>query len=510
MILLIHKNGAVIRVIDLENNRLIDNTMKKPIDALFYMANKYKERLLVWCQDSLESSFNIEGLKESFYLKNMMLSYSQNQYLPKQIGYVDGAPFLKVGKKVKYPTWFMSSQIGAIHASQLLKFKKQINLNESFDFVLNSIAKIGISKGLFCYSEPRLINDISSNNEEKASIYQLFKFVKFHYKGVWSFLLLINFIINERRIPLLPFLRTIFIKKINPSLNFDLELIKEELISVNSTVDIIIPTLGRKEHVYNFLTDLSNQSQIPNQVIIVEQNGDTNSKSDLGFISNKTWAFKIIHKFIHQTGACNARNLALEHVSSDYVFFADDDIRVKPSFIETTLKTMNRLRFQAVTLSCLRENDIKKLDKTMQWIAFGSGCSFVKRSCLKDMLFDMKYEFGFGEDIDFGMQLRNKGTDVIYLPEPEIIHIKAPIGGFRSKINYPWNNDVLQPKPSPTVMLNKLENTTKWQLLGYKTTLFLQFYKSQNIKNPIKYLSRYKKQWRVSEIWANKLKEMEK
>ena len=39
----------------------------------------------------------------------------------------------------------------------------------------------------------------------------------------------------------------------------------------------------------------------------------------------------------------------------------------------------------------------------------------------------MNYEFGFGEDIDFGMQLRNNGIDIIYLPYPEIIHIKAPM-----------------------------------------------------------------------------------
>ena len=98
---------------------------------------------------------------------------------------------------------------------------------------------------------------------------------------------MINFIINERKFPLLPFLKTIFIKKINPSLDFDLELIKNEVINVKSTVDVIIPTLGRKEHIYNFLTDLSNQSQVPDQVIIVEQNADKNSKSDLDFITIK-------------------------------------------------------------------------------------------------------------------------------------------------------------------------------------------------------------------------------
>jgi len=54
-------------------------------------------------------------------------------------------------------------------------------------------------------------------------------------------------------------------------------------------------------------------------------------------------------------------------------------------------------------------------------------------------------------------------------------------------------------------MLNRKLNSTNCQLLGYRTTLFLKFYKQQKIKNPFKYFSRFKKQWLVSETWANRL-----
>jgi GT2 family glycosyltransferase len=40
----------------------------------------------------------------------------------------------------------------------------------------------------------------------------------------------------------------------------------------------------------------------------------------------------------------------------------------------------------------------------------------------------MALEFGYGEDTDFGMQLRNKGFDVIYFPDLKITHLKAPMG----------------------------------------------------------------------------------
>jgi hypothetical protein len=104
------------------------------------------------------------------------------------------------------------------------------------------------------------------------------------------------------------------------------------------------------------------------------------------------------------------------------------------------------------------------------------------------------------------MQLRNLGHDVLYLPEPEILHLKAPIGGFRTKPALLWQNDDIQPKPSPTVMLYIISHNTKEQLKGYKTTLFFKFYKHQKHKNPVHYYKMFQKQWNQSIFWANQLK----
>tara|TARA_R110002095_G_C4231642_1_gene238102 strand:- start:308 stop:1837 length:1530 start_codon:yes stop_codon:yes gene_type:complete len=505
MILLIHKDEKVIKITDLDSNQSLSSDSQKPLYVLFDLANQFQNRILIWCHDSLESNLNLEAVKASFVLKNTLLSYANEDYMPEQIGYVEDSSFIKVNKNVKYSTWLVNSFLGSIYSSQLLKFENVINKNESFDFGLNSIAKLGIAQGMFCYSEPNLVKNFNVVEVKKASVFKLFKFVKLHYKGIWSFLLLINFIVNERKFPVIPFLSTLFVKKLSPTLKFDLESLAESSLKKESTIDVVIPTLGRKEHVYNFLKDIENQTHLPNQVVIIEQNGDKNSVSDLDFIQNETWSFKIIHKFINQTGACNARNIALGLIKADYVFLADDDIRIQSDFIASAMSSMRNLSLPAITLSCLGKNDVKSLNRPMQWTAFGSGCSIVESSRLEDVKFDMRYEFGYGEDVDFGVQLRNRGADIVYLPFPEIIHLKASIGGFRTKFVHPWEKDALQPKPSPTVMLNRMQNSTKQQLLGYKTTLFIKYYKQQSVKNPFKYYSRFKKQWRVSEAWANRL-----
>ncbi|ULC60580.1 glycosyltransferase family 2 protein [Flaviramulus sp. BrNp1-15] len=508
MILLIHQNETVVEIIDLETNQSIDKTIKSVTNALFDIAEKYREHILIWCHESKKGQLNFEGLNAAFYLKNMMLSYSENQYLPPQIGYVEDSPFLKVNKNVKYPTWHMSSNIGAIHASQLLKFQNQINLNQPLDFVLNSIAKLGMPNGLFCYSEPRLlINNDSYFPNNQASFYNLFKFVKQHYRSIWSILLLINVVIYDKKFPVLAFIRTFFEKKIKFSLTFHLESLKNQKVNEFTTIDVIIPTLGRKNYLYDVLLDLAKQTVLPKQVIIIEQNEDETSESELDFIQTNSWPFKIIHEFIHQTGACNARNLALSKVVSDYVYLADDDNRFESTLLKTVIDKMKDCNFEVITMSYLQQNEVEIVKNPVQWNAFGGGCSVISSKFLNDVKFNMAYEHGYGEDTDFGMQLRNLGTDVIYMPNIKILHLKAPIGGFRTEFIHSWEKqEGIRPKPSPTVMLSRMNHTTKYQLLGYKTNLFIKFYKSQKIKNPIKYYKTFKKQWLESIRWANQLK----
>jgi glycosyltransferase involved in cell wall biosynthesis len=506
MILLVHNNNLVVEVLHLETNQIIDVTYKSPTKELFKLAEQYHHSILVWCHVKQKDNLNIEGLKASFNLKNMMMSYSKNQYLPLQIGYVEDSPFLKVNTSVKYPTWLMSSTIGAIYASTLKEFKNAINLNSEFNYSLNAIAKLGMPNGLFCYSEPNLLKQPTLTIEsEQASLSTLFKFVKQHYRLRWIWLLLLNYFWHEKKMPLFSALKSLFYKKNECSKTIALETIVKVSDDKPKAIDVIIPTIGRKQYLYDVLKYLSEQTLLPKKVIIIEQNPDVNSKTELDYIEKESWPFKINHVFTHQTGACNARNIALGNVESDFVFFADDDIAFKSNTLQDAVSNMATNFINAMTVSCLRPEDKLVYSNNFQWNSFGSGCSFVVQSALKDLKFNMAFEHGFGEDADYGMQLRNKGVDVVYNPSIKLVHLKAPVGGFRTKFVHPWEHDQIKPKPSPTVMLNRILNTTKHQILGYKTILFIKFYKNQKIKNPITYFKSLKRQWNQSEFWANKL-----
>ncbi len=67
--------------------------------------------------------------------------------------------------------------------------------------------------------------------------------------------------------------------------------------------------------------------------------------------------------------------------------------------------------------------------------------------------------------------------------------------------------DLVQPKPSSTVMLYKLLHNMRQQRLGYKTTLFFKYYRRQLVKKPIQYWRNFNKQWQQSMFWTTKLKQ---
>lgn len=479
-------------------------------EILLLLAKAYPETILVWCHIHLKEQLNVAAITQLLHHKKLLLSYNPSNvsFLDQNIGYVDASLFTQANKEVTFPTWQMSSAVGVVYAEVLLVLQKTIPLDANFDYFLCSLAKLSMPKGLLCYSEPRLLRQKTNFSPTQTNTYILFRFVKQHYKTRWIFLLLFNMLLYERNFLIVPFLSSLFYKN-RSQLSICLDSINVQSsrkVVDQTTVDVIIPTIGRKEYLKDVLKDFSKQTLLPKKIIIVEQNPAAGSSSELDYIQKEKWPFEIQLIFIHQAGACNARNLALDQTQSEWVFLADDDIRIASSFIQKAFEKITDFGAKAVTMKCYQKGEKQSYTNVFQWGTFGSGCSFVCAQSLRNCEFRMGYEFGFGEDGDFGMQMRHHGQDILYLPEPEILHLKAPIGGFRTKPILQWQNDSIQPKPSPTIMLYQILHNTTAQTNSYKTTLFLKYYKLQRIINPFLYYIHFQKQWRRSVFWANELK----
>ena len=507
MIILIHNNKKVVQVKkDVENIEKFSTSFG---DTLFQKAAEFPEEIIVWVHEEFMSIVNFNDLEKLLDSNEKIIHFNpfENPYLSEDLGFVDHNSLFKMPKSVNHASWQISASVGAIKASILNKLNPHIkNKNTNPNYLLHSIGFTFSLIGLFCNSQPLLVQN-SISKKQNQSVFQLYKFVKQHYKFQWLFFLFLTRLIRRKSFDIFPLLLSLFVSKVEKTNSVVLNVFenKEDDFNNQLSLDVIIPTIGREKYVYDVLLDLKKQSFLPKKVIIVEQNPQPNSTSGLSFIFDTEWPFEIDHTFTHQPGACNARNLALSKVSSDWVFLNDDDNSFESDLLENVFKSIHFYDLKALITAYPQLGESVFYDKIHQTTIYGSGNSFIKSELLSQVKFDKNYEFCYGEDFDFGMQLRNIGIDIICVPFLNILHLKAPMGGFRTKPVLPWHDEKIIPKPSPTIMLNLLKYRTKEQQFGFK---ILYFVKSMNWKNPFSFLKNIKKHWNSSLFWANKLKNM--
>ncbi|WP_336127235.1 glycosyltransferase family 2 protein [Mesoflavibacter sp. CH_XMU1422-2] len=511
MILILHDNNIIREVLDKNQATIQYDQSIKLIESFIYLAKTYPDELLIWCHIDIKDDLNLKAINSVFHHKRVMASYHPhlNYILSNKIGYVDQSFYLKVNKNTRFTTWLSTSLVGGVHASIVNKLSKSITNKSNFDYFLNSLAKLGMSQGLFCYSEPQLLKRLTKKEmkTKKISEYDLYRFVREHYKWFWVYFLTLSDLVYNRKLMLLPLLKSLFYKQIKKDFKLsEISIQSNKSLCKDKTVDVIIPTIGRKEYLYNVLLDLSKQTLLPKNVIIVEQNPDKNALTELDYLTTQNWPFSIKHTFTHQTGVCNARNVALSQVESEWTLLGDDDNRLEDDVIARLLNAVCIHGVKAGTTVYIQPNEIQKYFVTAQTSFFGAGNSLIKSDLLDILKFDKRYEFNYGEDNDFGMKIKQLGCDVIFFSDIKILHLKAPMGGYRTRFKHPWESEKILPKPSPTIMLLNKSYFTDEQFKAYKLLYFIRRYKSSSLfKNIFKFRRRFLKEWQVSLKWANQL-----
>jgi GT2 family glycosyltransferase len=499
---IVRVEGSILESVDPKN---------KLTQQIIELSQKNKDSRIVWVHKDYYQCADMEFIKNYEMLPYEICSFAPEQmdYIPPEIGLVDQSVFVNISKQVKYPTWIMSSIVGLATPDLFKGIDIELLHQVDFDFFLNVFTKQNMPLGLRCYSQPKLIKkhcDKSFSN--KMSAKELFCFLILNNKPFWSYLLAFHFIISFRS-EFFGFIGALLVGK--KTLNFRNSEWFEETEKINyeiegESVDVLIPTLGRPEYLREFLNDLKNQTLLPKRVIIIEQR-PKGTVTELNYLVNESWPFQIIHRCIYEFGACNARNIGLKEVKSKWLFFADDDISIEDNFLELTISRLKFNHANCASSRCISsKNDFSINEGFRQWQGFSTNSSIINVEIL-NIDFDKRFEFGFGEDSDFGMRLRKNGNDVLYFSEPSILHYKAPSGGFRQKIIKPWDSGKIMPKPSPTVMLFNLLHQTPWQRLGYKYIYFLKNLRKKNIPELIGYLKNFQKHWKSSVYWAYRLKE---
>lgn len=463
MIVLFHSNNLVV---DCENYSR-DIIGKNIISVILEISNSNKKSRISWIDNKYRASVNYELLDQCGVNDLYFFNPMKSEFISKEIGWIDfKSSFLNVNKSVRYATWQVSSCIGSAFGEVISNFHWN---EESIDFsyFCSMLGFHALKKGVFTLSVPELINgNAFEESQNEISSNDFFMFVRSNYTTKQYCLLFIAYLLFQRKLLLFPFIRNLrFASKTRYSSNYYPNISSEN--TNDCTVDVIIPTLGRESYILDTLMDLNAQTLIPKRVIIVEQVSPENEKLKYRSLADVSWNFELVHFVIGDLGACNARNLALQNVTSEWSFLADDDIRIMPETLAGVIGYLHESGGSAASLASYKIGEkIDVKENPFFWSEFSSGCSIVKSNLLEGLEFRRCFEFGFGEDTDFGFQLRNSGCPVLYYNKFPVFHLKAPVGGFRTRVIRPWSNDIIDPKPEPTVSLCALMNYNRYQIQG--------------------------------------------
>ncbi|AWG25395.1 glycosyltransferase family 2 protein [Flavobacterium kingsejongi] len=305
-------------------------------------------------------------------------------------------------------------------------------------------------------------------------------------------------------------------------------------------VSYIIPTMSRQDFTLQLLKDLKKQTYGVDEVIIVDATPE--EAREKSYYNSEDYDFRLIVQWQETKGSCRARNEAIAHCNGDYIVFGDDDIRIPPDFIENhirLLQTYNagacngldiRADHQQQTLEDLQQKLIKFDEQ--RWISGASQSFSNANSCVKKEYVnllkgnDINFDGGYGEDSDFGLSLSKLGVTVMHNPFSANLHLKPPVGGYRSwgeqakiigkkRKKQPWELDTpvkwIRPVPSPTIMYMILKQFTPQQVQEYKQKYFILYlFKGSKWKLPLRIIRLPYRllQFRKSVFYARKLMQL--
>ncbi|MCP4658254.1 MAG: glycosyltransferase [bacterium] len=503
--------------------RLGAPTHDRAVREFHHLIHAFPQAAIAWLDERLEPWLSPpSGWRELMQHPLEVLHVSCFQRCDLQVeslGLVDfDSSFLLPGStENRFVTWLISplAGIGSAAAFRTLGFDPTL---ESFQLALFDFGLRGIKEGLCPCSEPALVgggwpDSLPENCRRPLSSAQLATLVRRHFGRKWIVFWLLAGLLFDRRLRGIGAWRG---WRAGPSpaaqrASLAALLPQAEPGGASPAIEVLIPTLGRAEHVRNLLHDLTLQSLVPRRVVLVEQRAADTPDPELEGIEDDQWPFAVDRYRVPWTGACRARNLGLARLRGEWVLLLDDDVRVEPAVVRYLYEVARAYGVDAVAADIRTSPPQEIVPRTGEsvprvWPFFTTCTALVsRRACEAVQGFDECLEGGFGEDYEFGIRLRLRGFNVLRAGEHPVLHLKAPAGGFRHPFPHPWIGESVVPRPSPTVLYSRRKHQRPSQQHGY-----LLFYWGKRLAATPFYrwpseLVALARQWRSAVRWCDHL-----
>ncbi len=103
-----------------------------------------------------------------------------------------------------------------------------------------------------------------------------------------------------------------------------------------SSIDVLVPTVGRVEELQELLESLARQRPVP-RVIVIDQNPDDRL---VPLVERFGTELSLVHLREEQVNAAHALNAGLRHASADVIAVADDDCAYPDGLVEKVLSLL--------------------------------------------------------------------------------------------------------------------------------------------------------------------------
>jgi GT2 family glycosyltransferase len=227
-------------------------------------------------------------------------------------------------------------------------------------------------------------------------------------------------------------------------------------MSNQKTISVLIPTLGREKEVIDTVRSLLQQTRVPDEIVVVDQNGDRFPALDQYLDSIPI----VKHIKSPEPGVSNNYNRALENATSEIVLFLDDDIIPDSRLVEMHLENYEResgAHFGGVAGRVEQPSgdqdpkSIRHVGRYHSWtgtisanfnydkrteveIAPGGNMSFYRTVLQEVGGFDLAFDGnGYFFETDGSLKVHRAGYRIVFDPRATLKHLMAPAGGARIK-----------------------------------------------------------------------------
>ncbi|MBC8357807.1 MAG: glycosyltransferase family 2 protein [Candidatus Aminicenantes bacterium] len=225
---------------------------------------------------------------------------------------------------------------------------------------------------------------------------------------------------------------------------------KETIISV------IICTYNRQEELKRFLETLNKQSQLPDELIIVDASQNYDTRHMLEQKSNQL-PFDVIYKRT-PPGLTRQRNTGFSLSRGNFLFFFDDDVELEKKFIEVIAETFEKFKKfnvggimgRVINISLPRKSwDLLfrrlfflsdfgqglvklsglpsiKIDNELSFVeSLSGGCMVYLKEVFDQFKFDENLKrYAYLEDVDFSYRVGKKYR-LLYQPKARLKHFPS-------------------------------------------------------------------------------------